>query len=422
MNTEEEKFYKENCRSLSAQTFSKIKADVVSRVSDPKTTTAAVLLFADWLFHGLKMYWTAPSAVRKDLFPPIAAAIDECKAVRVKMKYLQWNDVEYSQRFMYHFYTHRFDPTLFIEQMLNDSSLLKWSQNYLEPAELRTHFIKWIRGIDVYEQRSNLLDVLLRFFPKDEEVQGIYREMMNGKTLYENEQNVHDEDISIAVLDAVRKLYLWFKGAPRVYQASAGSTRSGWITERMAEVAQTKADRAVVRAILDRLAIDKTTFTIRDENMPIDLDAFEILFMLLNFIQSQNDAEIRIAMLERLLEEMHEMLELCISGYVARFLSAVQGLTANFQILIPLKKQIYAKVNHDLSRAMMALPEESTIILGSYETAHKQEYYDFIIKTISLHTLYEQYEESAVRKVLPSILNSITGETSWQLIENTLSV
>ena len=435
MNPEELKFYTVNCSSVDALTFPAAKAGVFKMITDKKTSVEGKLLFAEWLFHKLKIVWMAPQAVREELFPSISTAIERCKTVTVKMRYLNWNDIEYCQRFLAHFYTHRFEEALFIEQMLNDSSLLKWSQNLLAPEELLAHFIKWIRSVETYEQRSNLLDVLLRYFPTNAEVRSIYKDLMGGKTLYENAQNVHDDDVSVAVLKAVKELHTWYHtqcghkirritceacnegvDTTALYKA-VDLTRADWLEARLLAAAGAKG-HAVVKGILQRIAIDKTMFEFTDDNsQKIRLDAFEVLFLLLNFILTEEN---RAIMLECLMEELQAAMELCISGYIARAMNAVQGLSERFQMTLPFQKQLQAKVNYDLSKALLALPESSNVVLGTYDAEFKGEYYEFIKKVVKVNELYAQYGVTDVRKYLPAVLNGIVGETVWTVNEKGL--
>lgn len=402
------KYYKKNCKSINTLTFGTVRDEVRRRIKKGSSSTST-LLFAEWLFHKLRIIWRASEEIYNELFDPIKCAIANCTVPTTRMQYINWNDVDYSPRFMHYFYLHRFDEVYFIEQMLNDSNLLKWNQNYLETEDLRRHFIKWIETVSTYEQRSNLLDVLLRFFPKDNEVQEIYVKLMGGKTLYDNEQNVHDDDIHISVLKAVKELYCWFKDNPLVYSPSSQLTREQWLRGKLRD-----CDRLVKDGIFSRLAIDKTVFEFKDDYITKKLDAFEILFLLVNFILSQ-DEPASSSMMESLAIEMRDALELCITGYVARFMNAIQGYTEFFQFKIPFRKQLHAKVSHDISKEMFKLKESSNVILGTYDEEYAKEYYDFIIQVISLPKLNEQYGSVDVCKYLPSILDTITGKTIWSI-------
>ncbi len=420
MNLDEKKMYETYCKGVDDLSFPSVKAKIIAAIQNPSTSTEGVLLFAEWFFHKLKIIFTASQSMKKDLFGYVALAIKNCRTITIKMKYLHWNDVDYSQQFMHYFYTHRFDQSLFIEQMLNDSSLLKWSQNYLDPDEIRKHFLTWIQAVETYEQRSNLLDVLLRFFPLDKDVRKVHDELKNGDTLYDNEQNVHDKDVEISTLKVIREMHQWYQDEfpalrakhPNVYTATL--TSSDWVTKILLN-AGTRKEHPIIRGVLQRMSIDKTTFKFDGKNgVGLSLDTFEILFILLNFIMTQPD-DLQTTMMSVLLEELCAAADLCITGYVARFINAIQGLTDRFQKVLPFWKQLHCKVNYDLSKALVGLPENSNAAIGSYDNEYQKEYFDFIKSTISLQALYENYGQLDVYQHLPSVLQIITGNSSWKI-------
>lgn len=419
MSKQEVQYYKENCKEISSLTFGKIKENALNFITDSNTTPTGVVLFSEWLFNKIYYIWKVPETIKKDIFKNIIWGIENCKSIPIKMGYLQWRDVDFIQMVMHYFYQNRFDSSLFIEQMLNDSNLLRWSQNLVDEKELLRHFLSWIIAAPTFEQKSNLLDVLLRFFPNDQDVQSVYKSMMKGDTLYNNEQSAHDEDLQVSVKKVLKDLYFWME-EHKVYKASDGLTRSEWTMKSLSDFA-TGQDVKVIRGIGQRLAIDKTTFEIRDDtNRPINIDASEVLFMLVNYIMSfgaPEFTEIRKNMMKSLLEEMREAVELCISGYVMRFVNSIQGYGEMFQIKIPFRKQLHAKLNYDISNKMRELPETSNAILGTYDDEFKDEYFKFILGAVDIKALIEQYGSLDVTNVLPCVLNTITDSSAWN-IEN----
>jgi hypothetical protein len=411
MNDKAIVYYKDYCRTVDCQKFIEVKNKVLSYIVEPATSTTAVLLFSDWLFNKINNIWKAPKDVREEVFAPIKNAIENTQNVVSKMDYINWRDVEYSLKLCTHFYKYRFNESFFIQQMLNDSNLLKWKQNFFTQEELLLNFLNWLSEVSTYEQKSNLLDILLRYFPKDERVKTVYSTLMGGKTLYENDQNVHDDDITVSVLNVLRELYVWSKKSQPVYSAKNGLTRSEWVEKILYSYS---SEPTIIKGILDRMAIDKTSFNITED---IHLTTFDVLFMLLNYILQCQSAT---AIMETLIEEMKEAVDFCITGYVTRFINAIQGYTDDFQLKISFKKQLHAKINYDISKEIQRLPNDSDVILGTYDEEHKDIYYKFIIDTIDLNKLYEQYDKMDVIRYLPPVLNTLTEEQIWEIDEKGL--
>lgn len=419
MSKQELQYYKENCRQLDTRTFPQVKERALSFITSPDATPTGVLLFSEWFFNKLFYLWKMPASTRKDIYKNIVWAVDGCKSIPIKMGYLQWRDVEFTQTIMHYFFMNRFDATLFIEQMLNDSNLLKWSQNLVEPAELLEHFLKWIETVSTFEQKSNLLDVLLRFFPEEERVKNVYKVLMNGDTLYANEQSAHDEDIGASVKKVLKELYFWIE-ENKVYKASSGQTRTEWVKSTLLGTCESLNDTRVLEGIFQRLAIDKTVFEIRDDtNRPINIDAHEVLFMIVNYI-SYVPSDIGANMFRTLLEEMREAVDLCITGYVVRFVNAIQGYGKRFQISIPFRKQLQAKISHDISKKMNQLPADSNVILGTYDEEYKKEYFDFIVRAIDMRALIDQYGPIDVATHLPFVLKAMTDSSTWSVANDVL--
>ena len=176
----------------------------------------------------------------------------------------------------------------------------------------------------------------------------------------------------------------------------------------------------VCKAVITRSCIDTTSFEGKD--LEGNLKRFtiaQVLFALLSYIQDK-DSETARTLYEILLEEMEAMMELCSSGYIARFVNVLRGFDERFEANITFEKQLYAVLSKVISDEMQKAPE--TTMAGSFEPIHRPEYISYIKKTIEgvIPRLYSDYGAEDVEMHLAHTLSDITGLEGWRYTDKKL--
>lgn len=401
-DTEYLQYYKKHCCSLNFRTFSDIKDQVLLYMKDEKCPCDIKIMFGDWFFRKLYMNYKPSNSLKKDICNTLNISIDECRQLVLKAEYLKFHDVIAMSMIALYFYKNRFSnqEMCFVLQMLNDTQLIK---NYLqepdtEPEKLKEHFIKWIGEAEIYEQKSNLLDVLLIYFPKDERVIKIHSSMSEGKDLCNDKQNVHDKEIQSSVITAAENLLDWFSEKDRLHGEDESPMKwaeyilKSWYIER---------DLTVALGVTERIKIDITSFKGKKYTFTI----FDIFVATMHYIMYSSDKN---TLKNILLDEMKEMLELCSSGYVARFISVLQGYDEKFMITISPEKQLKTVISYIMSKSMSNASEN--VINGMIDEEYKSYYADFVTQIINkeLPRLMKDYNEQDVVMFLPDVVKQMT--------------
>ncbi len=408
------KFYQANCQSIDALTFSDVKKDALQMLKDPKCSPEVKIMLGDWLFRKISRCFHMTDAVMEETCGDLVPPIDKCQNTIVKSEYLQFINIDAINKISLHFYLNRFThrDKFFILQMLNDTQLIK---NYVQDSRvtddsLREHFLEWLKSSSVFEQQSNLLDVLLKYYGKDPEVAQVYNKMRWGKnkergTLYEDEQNVHDEKLKQSALDAAEKLMEWDSIAP--IKAPPGMKFRDFVIGMLYPLYSPK-EKPIINCVVERMCIDTTYFG----------DGFtiaELFLALLNYIiRSDHKKEL----LKRLMEEMESMMELCASGYIVRFINVLQGFDDDYTVTISFDKQLYAVISKALVDSMETASE--SVIEGSIET--DDVYLNHVCQTVNaiLGRLIDDYGND-VFVHLNEVMESITMYKDWKVDRGVLT-
>jgi hypothetical protein len=339
------RFYNEMCRSIDFRYFSGIKDQALEYLDDERCPAEVKSLLGTWLFKEIWMMFKLRGQDKIDVCEKLEPAIEDIRDILPKGEYLKYHDMEALSVIALHFYLERFDDhdRYFILQMLNDVQLVK---GYLSTAavkdeDLKNHFLDWIEKSNVYEQKSNLLDVLLKYYPKDQRVVDVHQKMRfsgNRKDVYSDSQNVHDEEITIEVMKAATELIEWGYENPIDPPPPPPAGIRGWAEGILLRVAE-KKDRDIIKCVLDRCSLDTETFCLPDDyyddgdarderseqregSKKICFTIADVLYTTLNYIIKipHSDDVLRI-----LIAEMHDRAELCASGYIASCITALQG-------------------------------------------------------------------------------------------------
>ena len=294
------KFYQDNCQSVNAMIFSDVKKDALQMLKDPNCLVEVKIMLGNWLFRKVARYFHMTEDLLEQTCGDLSLPIDKCQNTILKSEYLQYTNIDSINNLALNFYLNRFTnkDKFFILQMLNDTRLVK---NYVKDtritdAGMRQHFLEWLKKSNVFEQQSNLLDVLLKYYGSDPDVAHVYNKMRWGKnkekgTLYEDEQNVHDEEVRQSSLDAAEKLME--RDIVDPIKSPPGIKFRDFITGMLYPF-YSEEEKPIIDCVVERMCIDHTYFG----------DGFTIsdLFLaLLNYIRKSKHMK---ELLKRLMEEM----------------------------------------------------------------------------------------------------------------------
>jgi hypothetical protein len=392
----------EKCRFVNARTFKADLEEVIELVKDANAPPEMRLVLAEWLYRKIHIFYRAK---KKDI-PPICdtlfAPIKACNNIVLKGLYIHYHN-DYAIRYLCeHFFLHRHSERFFILQMLNDVQLIQ----SVPHNEILEHFLKWIRKSKNYDQQCNLLDVLLRHFPKNEEVKEIHRKMMYGDAkgklvdLYQNDQNAHDEDITEETMKAAVTLLMWYKENKFDTEPEQGKYFEDTTQLDMAlEVLKRYGEIRHLDEILVRARIDNTLFE-------GGFSIMQLFIALCRYIEMSPHSK---ELVSRLQEEFAEMNGLCSSGYINRFINTLQGFDERYSVKIPFKKQLQSSLCHHINLALQKASEE--VIAGSYDPRYQREYLEFIVlhTNKNFHRMVEQYGQKDVDENIVYAMEELTG-------------
>ena len=396
-------YYQKECTKVDARTFSGVKEQVLKFLEDPKCPPDAKIMFATFLFKKIYLvYKFRYEDEKKRLCQHTYEAITKTQDLVLKGEYLQYLDADASTITCLNFYLNRYTDKdkYFILQLLNDVQLVKGylQSSTISDSDLKEHFLSWIESSDVNEQQSNILDVLLRYYHGDNRVKAVYEKMrFRGKKntgVYDDEQNVHDTEISAEVEKAANQLAVW--GIDNPIELKYPVTPKTW-TEGKLYPRYSSDKHHIVKAIIERSSIDTTSFG-------TGYTIFDTLFVTVRFIESLPDPEQRSSVYEVLLEEMDAAKELCASGYIGRFLTALQGQPGaeDFQYVLPLSKKLYAVLSSKIFASLQKAPEE--VSLGTTYPEHRPAYVAHVCKVVNA-ALPELIADEGVADIRKSIVD-----------------
>jgi hypothetical protein len=368
------------------------------------------------------MYFKMTDESKTETCSQLAPAIEKCKNVTVKGEYLGFHDVDAVTKLAVNFFLERFNDRdkFFVLQMLNDVQLVKniVQDPRISDERMKEHFVEWLKKSPVFEQQSNLLDVLMRYYPSDREVKDIYMRMRFGKkgkgNLYEDEQNVHDVDIQQGVHQAVGRLLEWDEKAGPL-QPPPNTPFKAFATNLLQQFTRTQREKDCARLVVERMCIDHTSFPTTVGNLSRPYCISDVFLALMNYISRSKSREDMVGPLN---EEIEAMSELCSSGYPTHLMNVLRGFDERFHFNISFEKQLYAVVSHSIQTRLDKAPEN--VVLGSFEEEHRAEYVRFVRDIVNelIETWNQDYGEQDVKVHLASTLQSVTGLEGWRLSNN----
>ena len=400
-----ESFYRDNSTKIDARSFSEVKNTFLQYLSDEGCPTNIKVGIGEWFFRTVYMFFKLRGPDKLEVCEKLYSPIQNTKEIKPKSLYLNYTDMEASSLLCLYFFFHRFEESYFIVQLLNDANLLKGYllNANLDDEELKDHFLEWIKHPDAKDdQQSNILDILLKYFPNDPEVKRVYRKLRFGggvKDIGNDAQTVHDVDISEATIKAATELFQWGKQHPIVL--NPGQTITQWAVEYVMSLLG-QDPLFILECVFTRTAIDKTSFN--------GFDIGDIFFTTLAFVQTlplANQADV----LQILMEEMDEGKDYCASGYIARCITSLQGQSDRFQMTIPFSKSLNMIITSKLSLGMIHVDED--VIAGITDAEHRPAYLRYVENTVN-EVLPALVREHGVEKLscISGVLSDIT-DSVW---------
>jgi hypothetical protein len=410
------KFYQTNCQSIDAMTFSQVKKDALQMLKDPKTPVEVKIMLGDWLFRKVSRCFHMSEDVLEETCGDLTPPIDKCQNTIIKSEYLQFTNIDSINKIALHFYLNRFThkDKFFILQLLNDTQLVK---NYVQDSRitedsLRQHFLEWLKSSSVFEQQSNILDTLLKYYSSDPQVAQVYNKMRWGEnkeqgTLYEDEQNVHDEGIKQSSLDAAEKLLEKDSIAP--IKVPPMVKFKDFVSGILYPL-YSPNEKPTIDCVVERMCIDTTYFG----------DGFTISDLFLAVLSYIFRSKHKKELLKRLLEEMTEMQILCSSGYIARLINVLQGFDdGEYIVTISFDKQLYAVISKALAESMETASEnviEESMTQGEAYLSHVRD-----VVNRNIYQMIDDYGKDDVNIHLIPVVSSITGYDKWEYKNQVLS-
>jgi hypothetical protein len=347
-------------------------------------------------------------------------AIRDVKDVISKSIYLHYRDVNALATLAEYFYFRRFaeKDKYFIIQLINDTQLIKYTlqNSKVGSEEMKTHFVSWLNASPLFEQKSNILDVLLLNYKNDTEVQAIYKNMRwggkKGRGIGDDDQSAHDEDITEASLIAAENLIAWGKKNSLELDPHEFKNPREWSKSYLYSKFKGQKERTVIDKIIERCAVDTTLFG-------SGFSIGDIFYTTLNYIRTSKTKEKNL--LAILMDEMVSMADLCTSGYVNRFITALQGTDPAFSVNVSEKKRLLTIISYKIQKDSVSMSDNAS--LGTIDPKYKRDYLTFVQDCVNKHLaeILDSTDEKIVSECISEVLSSITEHKFWTYKDRKIS-
>ena len=473
-------FAKKEMSSIDAATFGGIRRQVLEFLGEdldsPNSAPVAIRsLFGKWLFSKITMFYRFRGEDLERVAERVALAVRADRNLVTKAEYLQYKDLDAANVLALDFYLSPLtessvgsgggDDPFFVLQLLNDAHLLRnYSGIAVSDDQIKKRLLRLYRRSESYDQRSNILDVLLKHFPKSSTVLKIKDELSFGATtpgpkntsVFGNAQNVHDSEIETEAIRVASELlrYVAPMREELEYQISARREEfPPFIYELLrgylgAVQPEDPKVETIYEAFTTRVKIDNTPY---EKIAPPDAEAaenfdpevgvsspiFTIFDLLVAIMILVSDLSHVCPGLPSptvkkedyapvLLAEMEESMRLCTTGFVARMMTSLQGQTLPknadgaplFQMRMSETKRLVGILSYRVCQKIKDAPEN--VVLGSYDPEFRVEYLDFVSKIAT--ELFSSEDTPAVRDFILALekYSGITGV--WSIVDGKVSI
>lgn len=403
---------------LNTVSFKKDVRDINYYITSGECPNDLRIQFANFLYIKIYNMYKQPKNVKMEHIQLLPVYIQVCENVVLQASYTHYQDDDVRNGICDYFLNNRVLP--FYTQLMNDRNLI-----CIKPDELKTHFVNWINNTTDYYERNNLLDVLLKYFPKDATVLEIYQNMQAEQlqrrldemkdvndvnprnrpvyrylpTVYSDSQNVHDTDINSSAQKLIDKLIEKYID---IIRENTPEDMKRFIETYFYSINITNT------AVLERIFIERSD------------KLLHLTFALLHHIQNSNYInELNI----RLKEEIKDMEHMCTTGHLNRLINVLSGYDDNFSIKISIKNELKAILSNYITKEMTKPEVDENIVAGTYDVEYRPLYITFLEKILNsrILSLYEEYNNKIKDEELKDVLKTITG-FEFTIKDKTISV
>jgi hypothetical protein len=250
--------------------------------------------------------------------------------------------------------------------------------------------------------KADIADMILKYGDDNykEKATQILKELIKhgnkGKrvtTIYENSQNVHNEEMEKSVVEGIEYLMTNYS----IMKIDEKEISLEYVNEELLNFVKNhniaNVDLEKVNYSLERISFDRILYS--KFSCPLKL----ILLKLWTYISGHKNEE---EMKKRLLEELSDMAGTCSSGFVSRLINVMSGF-GDFTIRLSWGDQINSNLNAILNRKIKEMDDlglqemilsEMTLQTGDLEK--RRNFLDFFVKNISeiREELYEEFKNN----------------------------
>ena len=249
-----------------------------------------------------------------------------------------------------------------------------------------------------YNERADASDTLLRFGSDENKIRARHIITVLGregqtiiKTVFNNAQNVHVEEIEKSVLDILDKL----NNIPIKYNITFEFVEKH-INDIIEERKKTQSspeklnNYEKIKISLNRITLDRALYS------KYNCSLVHILLQIYSYIITSDSKDI---LIERLLEELIEMSGTCSTGFASRIINTVSGFE-NFSIRISFEDQISSNIFGRLNAKIRDIEDEDlkNDILEEMTVSSitdRRNFYTFFISVIPTikEEMYQEFKD-----------------------------
>jgi hypothetical protein len=259
----------------------------------------------------------------------------------------------------------------------------------IEREDVEMRILKFAKDVDLdYNLRADAADILLRF--GSDEFKNAGRDIImqlgciNGpvRTIFENEQNVHTEEVEESVAETLE-----FLSSFQIYTVNNTSIDFDYVNSHIEKMlkqeikvthlseeikckySESKYDdenfcskecellfvkNEKIKIAMKRIYMDRALYSKFNNSL------LNILLKIYTYIQMQEDESIKIELYKRMLQELEEMSGTCSSGFASRLVNIISGY-GGFNIRISFEDQIISNFAGRLNAAARDITSKNSI-------------------------------------------------------------
>lgn len=262
----------------------------------------------------------------------------------------------------------------------------------IERKDVEMHILNYAKDVHVeYNLRADAADILLRFGSDESKNAGrdIIMQLgsINGpvRTIFENEQNVHTEEVEESVAETLE-----FLSSFQIYTVNNNSIDFDYVNSHIEKMLKEEIEvknknhiSGEIKCKYSKSNYDNTIFCsndcellfVKNEKIKIAMQRIcmdralyskfnnsllNILLKIYTYIQMQEEEHIKLELYKRMLQELEEMSGTCSSGFASRLVNIISGY-GNFNIRISFEDQIISNFIGRLNAAARDITSKNSI-------------------------------------------------------------